>query len=339
MTDNYQDIKLNKYNILTDESNIKFSISEINYPEIHDMYKTQQSCYWKMEEIDFSKDYDDFINLNKDQQKIIKMVLAFFANLDGIVNLNISEKLLNKITIREAIMTYQWQQMMENIHNECYAEMINNIIKNNDERKYLFNSIETIPCIKKMADWGLKFINDEDATLEECLVAFACVEGIMFSGMFAVIFWIKNFLSNEKTCMPGLVSSNSLIARDEGQHTDFACLLYNISTVKLEKNRIKAIVNECVEITKEFTNNTIDNKLIGLNAELMNKYIEYVGDNLLVSLGNNKLYKSKNPFNWMDSIGITSKTNFHEVRPTEYQSAYSKDLKNTTINFYTDDDF
>lgn len=325
-------------NILTDEKNLKFSISEINYPLIYDMYKNQQSCYWKMEEIDFSKDYDDFIELTEDQQKIIKMVLAFFANLDGIVNLNISEKILNKITIREAIMTYQWQQMMENIHNECYTEMINNIIKDKKEREHLFNSIETIPCIKKMADWAFEFIND-DTSLEESIVAFACVEGIMFSGMFAIIFWIKNFLSNEKTCMSGLITSNSLISRDEGQHTDYACLLYNISNYKLNKNKVYEIVTKCVDITQEFTNDTINNKLIGLNADLMNKYIEYVSDTLLVKLGYEKYYKSSNPFNWMDSIGMVSKTNFHEVRPTEYQSAYNNKSKNISLNFDCNDDF
>ena len=326
-------------NILTDEKNINYSISKIQNYAIYEMYKKQQSCYWKMEEIDFSKDYDDFIQLNPDQQKIIKMVLAFFSNLDGIVNLNISDKILKHITLREAIMTYQWQQTMENIHNETYAEMINNIIKDVNEREYLFNSIKTIPSIKKIAEWGFRFINDEKVSFEESIVAFACIEGIMFSGMFAIIFWIKQFLSKSTICMPGLVSSNLLISRDEGLHTDYACLLYNTLTDKLNKNKIYEIVTESVNITKNFTNETIDNKLVGLNIELMNQYIEYVGDSLLIKLGYQKIFNSKNPFNWMDNIGITLKSNFHEVRPTEYQSAYNNNNKNKTIVFSENDDF
>ena len=324
--------------IITDPSKSRFCAFPIIYVKIWDLYKKQQSSFWRVEEIDLSQDYNHWIKLSDDEQYVIKMTLAFFANTDGIVNLNISSRLMNEITINEAQVAYTFQMMMENIHSEMYALLLDNIIKNHDEKKYLFDAIHTIPSIKKISDWALKWI-DSDTHLGNRIVAFACVEGIFFSGAFATIFWLKKYKSNGELFMPGLTKSNEFISRDEGMHTEFACELFNMLVNKPNINDIYNIVTDSVNIAQNFVNESIKCKLVGLNNELMNQYIEYVADGLLISLGYEKIYKSTNPFTFMNSIGMMQKTNFHESRPTEYQSAYTTSNDNKELEMLSLDDF
>lgn len=330
-------IKLNREEVLLDPKNNRFCLYPIKYNSLWSLYKKQQSSFWKAEEIDFSHDYDDWIKLSEDEQYVIKMILAFFANTDGIVNLNISSNLLNEITVNEAKVTYTYQMMIENIHNECYTLMLDNLIRDTIEKKHLFDAINTIPSIKKISDWALKWADNEcETNIGNRIVAFACIEGILFSGAFATIFWLKKYKGSGKLFMPGLTKSNEFIARDEGFHTEFACELFSLLINKPTKEEILSIIEESVEIAKNFSIESIKCNLIGLNSILMNQYIEYVADRLIVSLGYDKIYKVTNPFTFMDTIGMMQKTNFHENRPTEYQSAYN------TMNFtklITSEDF
>jgi len=313
----------NQMNIepITDKSNEKFSLYPIKYHGLWTQYKKQQSSFWKAEEIDFSQDYKDWEKLDEDKKHVIKMILAFFANTDGIVNLNIGSRLMNEITINEAKFTYQYQMAMENVHSETYSIMLDNLIKDPIEKNYLLNSITTIPSIKKISDWAIKWINS-DVSIGHRIIAFACVEAIFFSGAFATIFWLKKYEGGGKLFMPGLVKSNEFISRDEGLHSDFACELYKLVINKLSEKETHEIIKDSVEISKNFNNETIKCKLVGLNSNLMNQYMEYIADRLSVSLGYTKIYKTPNPFTFMDTIGMMQKTNFHEQRPTEYQSAH-----------------
>lgn len=276
-----------EYEPILDESNRRFTLFPIQYHSLWVQYKKQEKSFWTAEEIDFSQDYKDFETLNNDKKYVIKMILAFFASMDGIVNFNIDENLLKKITINEAITTYRFQAVMESIHNECYSLMIDNLIKDQKEKNYLFNSIKTIPSIKKIADWAIKWI-ESDVSLAHKIVAFACIEGILFSGAFAIIYWIKNYEGSGKNFMPGLIKSNELISRDEGLHCDFACELYKYINNKLSEKEIHQLIVESVEIAKDFNNESLKCKFIGLNSNLMNQYTEYIADRLVVSLGYSK---------------------------------------------------
>jgi ribonucleotide reductase beta subunit family protein with ferritin-like domain len=332
--DEYYEKEINKEPIL-DKENTRFCLEfPLKYNNLWNLYKKQQSAFWKAEEIDFSQDYKDWVNLNEDEQYVIKMILAFFANTDGIVNLNISSTFLNDITIIEAKMAYTYQMMMENIHSETYSLMLDNLIRDNKEKKYLFDAIHTIPSINIISDWALKWVENKQ-NIAYKIIAFACVEGIFFSGAFATIFWLKKYKGSGKMFMPGLIKSNEFIARDEGMHTDFACELYQLIINKPDKNEVYNIIKESVEIAKIFSTESIKCKLVGLNSELMNQYIEYVADRLSISLGYEKIYKVNNPFTFMDSIGMLQKTNFHEQRPSEYQSAHIGGDKSLEI----EDDF
>jgi ribonucleotide reductase beta subunit family protein with ferritin-like domain len=238
---------------------------------------------------------------------------------------------MNEITIPEAKIAYAYQMMMENVHSEAYALMLDNLIKDTSEKMFLFNAIHTIPSIKKISDWAIKWI-ETDTHIGNRLVAFACIEGIFFSGAFATIFWLKNYKNSSKLFMPGLIKSNEFISRDEGMHTDFACELFNLIINKPDKQVTIDIITDSVDIAQDFINESIKCKLIGLNADLMNQYIKYVADRLVVSLGYDKIYNCQNPFTFMNSIGMIQKTNFHESRPTEYQSAYTNnDNKDLTF--------
>lgn len=325
-----------EYEPILDETNRRFTLFPIKYPTLWAEYKKQEQSIWTAEEIDFSQDYKDFETLDSDTQYVIKMILAFFASMDGIVNLNLDSNLINKITIIEAITAYKFQSMMEGIHNECYSLMIDNLIKDSKEKTQLFDSIKTIPSIKKIADWAFKWI-DSDTSIAHKLVAFACVEGILFSGAFAIIYWLKKYAGSGKIFLQGLTKSNELISRDEKFHCDFACELYKLLNNKLGEKELRQIVSEAVEIAKNFNNESIKCKLIGLNSNLMNQYIEYVADRLVVSLGYNKIFKSSNPFSFMDTIGMVQKTNFHESRATEYKSAHLEYIKETTFAIAEDD--
>lgn len=314
---------MDKYELLTDLNKKKYSISKIEYPRLWNIYKTQQNSFWKMEELDFSKDLHYFNKLNNDEKYVIKMILGFFSNLDGIVNFNIGSILINKITILEAIITYNFQMMMENIHNETYAMMLNTIITYSDERDFLFNSIKTIPSIKRMAEWALKWI-DSDIDLGTNLIAYICVEGILFSSSFATIFWLKHYRSELFPASSGLFKSNEFISNDEKLHYEFGIELYSMVNNKLSIERVYEIIKEAVDISKDFSNNAIKCKLIGMNSTMMNNYIEYVADDIISKLGYKKIFNTQNPFVFMDMLGMNQRTNFHESRPTEYSSAYQK---------------
>lgn len=278
------------------------------------MYKKAEASFWTAEEIDLSKDLHDWDNkLNDNERHFISHVLAFFAASDGIVNENLVERFSGEVQAAEARCFYGFQIMMENIHSETYSLLIDTYIRDPDQREFLFDAIETIPVVKTKADWALKWISDKRATFAERLVAFAAVEGIFFSGSFASIFWLK-----KRGLMPGLTFSNELISRDEGLHTDFACLLFSHLRKRAHPDTVNKIITEAVAIEQSFLTDALPCNLIGMNAKLMCQYIEFCADRLLVALGNEKAYNASNPFDWMENISLTGKTNFFEKKVAEY---------------------
>ncbi|KAG8763038.1 Ribonucleotide-diphosphate reductase (RNR), small subunit [Ceratobasidium sp. 423] len=310
---------------LLKESRRRFVLFPIQYHEIWQMYKKAEASFWTAEEMDLSKDLHDWENkLNDNERHFISHVLAFFAASDGIVNENLIERFSNEVQAAEARCFYGFQIMMENIHSETYSLLIDTYIKEPAQREFLFDAIETIPCIKKKADWALKWISDRRSTFAERLVAFAAVEGIFFSGSFASIFWLK-----KRGLMPGLTFSNELISRDEGMHTDFACLLFSHLRKRPHPETVRRIIVEAVAIEQEFLTDALPVGLIGMNAKLMCQYIEFVADRLLVALGNPKEYHSTNPFDFMDMISLQGKTNFFEKRVSDYAKA---GVKTTTTD-------
>jgi len=318
---------------LLKENPNRFVLFPIEHNDIWSFYKKSEASFWTAEEIDLHQDISDWENrLNDDEKHFIKHVLAFFAASDGIVNENLAENMVNEVQYTEAKFFYGFQIMMENIHSETYSLLIDTYIKNNKEKDYLLNAIEHLDCVKKKAEWALEWI--DNATFAERLIAFAAVEGIFFSGSFCSIFWLK-----KRGLMPGLSFSNELISRDEGMHCDFACLLYNNHIQnKLPKETIQKIICDAVEIEKEFVSDAIPVRLIGMNADSMCQYIEFVADRLLVALGNEKVYKAENPFPWMDLISLQGKTNFFEKRVGDYQKAGVMAEKDKQI-FSLDEDF
>ena len=298
------------------ENKDRFVLFPIQHDDIWQFYKKAEASFWTAEEIDLAQDLVDWNEkLNDDERHFIKHVLAFFAASDGIVNENLAENFLSEVQYTEAKFFYGFQVAIENIHSETYSLLIDTYIKDSRDKDYLFNAVETIPCVKQKADWALRWI--ENGTFAERLIAFAAVEGIFFSGSFCSIFWLK-----KRGLMPGLSFSNELISRDEGLHCDFACLLYNNHVVnKLPKETVTKIITDAVEIEKEFVGEAIPVRLIGMNADLMKQYIEFVADRLLSELGCDKVYNSGNPFDFMDMISIQGKTNFFEKRVAEYQKA------------------
>ncbi|KAK9357053.1 ribonucleotide reductase [Lipomyces doorenjongii] len=299
------------------ENKNRFVLFPIKYHEIWQMYKKAEASFWTAEEIDLGKDLHDWENrLNDDERYFISHVLAFFAASDGIVNENLVERFSNEIQIPEARCFYGFQIMIENIHSETYSLLIDTYIKDTAERAYLFDAVETIPCIKKKADWALRWISDKESIFAERLIAFAAVEGIFFSGSFASIFWLK-----KRGLMPGLTFSNELISRDEGLHTDFACLLFSHLQHRPSKKTVERIIVEAVAIEQEFLTEALPVALLGMNSKLMKQYIEFVADRLLVALGNKKVYNATNPFDFMENISLAGKTNFFEKRVSDYQKA------------------
>jgi ribonucleoside-diphosphate reductase beta chain len=305
----------------------------IQHPDIWEMYKKQEASIWTAEELDLSPDLVDWESkLNDDERFFIKHVLAFFAASDGIVNENLAENFLSEVQYTEAKFFYGFQVMMENIHSETYSLLIDTYIKDTKEKNYLFNAIETFEPVKKKADWAMRWI--DNGSYAERLISFAAVEGIFFSGSFCSIFWLK-----KRGLMPGLTFSNELISRDEGLHCDFACMLYNNHLVnKLPKEEVQKIIADAVEIEKEFVTESLPVRLIGMNSDLMSQYIEFVADRLLTELGNDKIYNTSNPFDFMDMINLQGKTNFFEKRVGEYQKAGVLNNENNTT-FSLDSDF
>jgi ribonucleotide reductase beta subunit family protein with ferritin-like domain len=306
---------VNKDETILNAENNRLTIYPIQFESIWQSYKIQQAAFWTAEEIDFSKDYYDMIKLNDNEQFFIKMILAFFAASDTIVNINLSERFQKDVKIREAIVCYNYQMMMENIHNEVYSLMINNLIRDNEEKHKLLNAIQEFPCIEKKARWATNWI-ESDESFAKRLLAFAIVEGIFFSGSFCAIFRLK-----KRGVMPGLCNSNELIARDEGLHTKFAVLLYSMLNDKIPEDQVHSIFKEAVEIEREFICDSLPCALIGMNSDSMTQYIKFVADRLLLDLNYNKIWNVTNPFDFMESISVEGKTNFFEQRPTQYQNA------------------
>ena len=293
----------------------RFVLFPIQHNDIWAWYKKSEASFWTAEEIDLSQDVTDWPKLNDDEKHFVKHVLAFFAASDGIVNENLAENFVSEVQYTEAKFFYGFQIMMENIHSETYSLLIDTLIEDTQEKDYLFNAIENLDCVKKKADWAMRWI--ENGSFAERLIAFAAVEGIFFSGSFCSIFWLK-----KRGLMPGLSFSNELISRDEGMHCDFACMLYNDHIkYKLPKDTIRTVIQDAVDIEKEFVSDALPVKLIGMNEKLMCQYIEFVADRLLVSLGNEKIYNAENPFPWMDLISLQGKTNFFEKRVGDYQKS------------------
>ncbi|EGC33194.1 hypothetical protein DICPUDRAFT_56591 [Dictyostelium purpureum] len=295
------------------ENKDRFVLFPIKYPDIWSMYKQAEASFWTAEEIDLAPDLNDWSSkLNDNERHFISNVLAFFAASDGIVNENLATRFMSEVQIPEARCFYGFQIAIENIHSETYSLLIDTYIKDNEQKSKLFNAIDTIPCIKKKADWALKWINNSDSFAER-LVAFAAVEGIFFSGSFCSIFWLK-----KRGLMPGLTFSNELISRDEGLHCNFACLLYTKLINKLESKTLEAIIRDAVVCEKEFICDSLPVDLIGMNSRSMSQYIEFCADRLLVSLGYKKIYNASNPFDWMEMISLQRKTNFFEGKVAEY---------------------
>jgi ribonucleoside-diphosphate reductase beta chain len=311
----------------------RFVLFPIQHDDIWSFYKKAQASFWTAEEIDLQSDLSDWENkLNDNERHFVKHVLAFFAASDGIVNENLAENFLSEVQYTEAKFFYGFQVAIENIHSETYSLLIDTYIKNNEEKNFLFKAIDTLDCVKKKASWALNWI--DNGSFAERLVAFAAVEGIFFSGSFCSIFWLK-----KRGLMPGLSFSNELISRDEGLHCDFACLLYTKHLIqKLPKETVQKIITDAVEIEKEFVTDALPVDLIGMNAKLMQQYIEFVADRLLVELGNSKVYNATNPFDFMELISLQGKTNFFEKRVGEYQKAGVTAGKQDNV-FKIDEDF
>jgi len=292
----------------------RFVIFPIQYHDIFQMYKKAVASFWTVEEVDLSKDFADWEKLKTEEKHFISHVLAFFAASDGIVNENLVERFCQEVQVPEARCFYGFQIAMENIHSEMYSLLINTYIKDTTEQTRLFNAIETLPCVKKKADWALRWIAHETASYAERIIAFASVEGIFFSGSFAAIFWLK-----KRGLMPGLTFSNELISRDEGLHTDFACLMYRHLVNKPSHEHVQGIIADAVKIEQEFLTDALPVNLIGMNCQLMRQYIEFVADRLLLELQCPKIYNVENPFDFMENISLEGKTNFFEKRVGEYQ--------------------
>lgn len=315
---------------LLKENKNRFTLFPIQDNDIWTAYKLQQRAQWTAEEIDYSADLNDWDTLSSDEKYFIENILAFFAGSDGIVLENLVKNFCTEVQLPEAKCVYAFQAYIENVHSEVYSLLIDTYVKDKSRKEECFNAIEKIPCVKKKAEWALKWIDSKESFAQR-LVAFAIVEGIFFSGSFCAIFWLKSKGKMVKT----LGKSNELISRDEGMHTDFAILLYHKLDNRVDEKLICVMFREAVEIEKEFICDSLKCNLIGMNKELMSEYIEFVADRLLTQLGYDKLYNTKNPFEFMNQIGMDGKTNFFEQRVTEYQIGGD----DTTNTFVIDEDF
>ena len=301
----------------------RFVMFPIKHQDIWEMYQKQVDCFWRPEEIDLSKDLTHWEGLNKDEQTFISMILAFFAASDGIVLENLAQRFMSDVQVSEARAFYGFQIAMENIHSHTYSKLIETYIKDKDEKGKIVNAITNFPCIKKKSDWAQKWIHDNRSSFATRLVAFACVEGIFFSGAFCSIFWLM-----KRGLLPGLTFSNELISRDEALHCEFAILLYSKLIKKIDKARIHEIIKEAVEIEIEFICEALPCRLIGMNSESMTQYIQFVADRLAVQLGYKKIYNVLNSFPFMELISLESKTNMFEKKI----DAYALADKTKTIN-------
>lgn len=311
----------------------RFVIFPIAHEKVWDMYKKAEGSFWTAEELDLSKDRPHWEALNDNERHFIKHVLAFFAASDGIVNENLAVNFMKEVQWPEARCFYGFQIAMENIHSEVYSLLIDTYVKDVAEKDKLFNAIDTVPCVKKKADWAIHWMESEEADFASRLMAFACVEGIFFSGAFCAIFWLK-----ERGIMPGLTTSNEFISRDEGMHCEFACLLYSYLEHKLSKTKAHAMIREAVRAEKEFITDALPCSLIGMNAKMMKQYIEFVADRLCVQLGYPKIWEVANPFPFMERISLEGKDNFFEKRVSNYSKA-GVGRKAESMTFATDAEF
>lgn len=323
---------MSKVDIILEPNESRFVLFPIKYDTIWKMYKQAEASFWTTEEIDLSHDLQDWDKLTDNERHFISHVLAFFAASDGIVNENLVINFMKDVQIPEARCFYGFQIAIENIHAETYSLLIDTYIKNPTEKDKMFNALQTLPCVKKKADWAMKWI-EEAPSFAHRLVAFAAVEGIFFSGSFCSIFWLK-----KRGLMPGLCFSNELISRDEGLHCDFACLLFGMMQNRPDNAEVTSIITDAVMFEKEFVTDALPVSLIGMNAELMGQYIEFVADRLLQSLGCDKFYNATNPFPWMEMISLQGKTNFFEKRVGEYQKSGVMAEKDSQV-FSLDEDF
>ena len=319
---------------LLDETQNRYVIFPIQHDGFWEMYKKSEANFWTTEELDLSKDTNDWKTLNDNERYFIENILAFFAASDGIVNENLVERFCQEVKILEAKFFYGFQIAMENIHSETYSLLIDTYIKDPIKKTKLFNAIDTMPCVQKKAEWALKWINDKDSPFVNRVIGFAAVEGIFFSGSFCSIFWLK-----KRGLMPGLCHSNELISRDEGMHCEFAVLMYQNLKDKPEGSVVQQIIKEAVQIEKEFITEALSCELIGMNATLMSQYIEYVADRLLQMFGVGKVYNASNPFDWMEMISVQGKTNFFEKRVGEYSNKANPNAESATDEIAFDSEF
>lgn len=301
---------------LTQEDDSRFVLFPIRHNDIWKMYKLAMGSFWTAEEVDLSRDHKDWEALNADERHFVSWILGFFAGSDGIVVENLGARFMKDVQVPEARCFYGFQIAMENIHSEMYSLLIDTYIKDPCEKDKLFNAIQTIPCVARKAQWALKWVTDESASFALRLLAFAAVEGIFFSGSFCALFWLK-----KRGILPGLTFSNELISRDEGMHTDFACLMYSMVKDQLPESTVHEMYREAVAIEKEFILDALPCRLIGMNSDMMASYIEYVADRLLVQLGYSRIWGTANPFDFMEMCSMQAKTNFFEKRVSEYQKA------------------
>jgi len=306
-------LELEADELLLIEDTQRYVLFPIKYQPIFNIFKEAQSSYWTVEELHLAGDIDHWDKLSEDEQSYLKQILAFFAGVDSIVGEHINF-FYDTVQIPEVRLFYGFQLMIEGTHAESYARMIISLIKDTEERAFLFNAIENCPTIKKLSQWASKWIKNPNMSFAEKIISTACIEGIMFSGKFASIFWIK-----EKGLMPGLTQANQLIMRDENLHCEFACLLYNhYIKHKPSHERVLEIVTEAVDFEIEFIRESLPKKLVGMNAELMEQYIKFVADRLLQQLGYEPHYNTANPFRFLEKISLKTKTNFFEKISTDY---------------------
>jgi ribonucleotide reductase beta subunit family protein with ferritin-like domain len=331
MTSTHNTHELDKEEPLLIQDNFRYTTYPIEDGEIWQLYEIHKAGFWTAQEIKFENDANEFNDLTKDEQHFIKNILAFFASSDVIVNINLTSRFLNEVKSFEALVFYKFQAMMEDIHSETYSMLIDIFVKDPTEKNKLFNALDEMPCVQSKAAWAYKWI-DSDARFAQRLIAFAIVEGIFFSGSFCAIYWIK-----EKNILDGLTKSNEFIARDEGLHTDFACLMYSRIKNKLDNNIVLEMIKEAVDIESEFITDSIPCKLVGMNSELMIVYIKHVANRLYNKLGyvGSVWENVSNPFSFMEKISLEKKTNFFDKRPSTYQNAYVQN-KGTNLNIIED---
>jgi ribonucleotide reductase beta subunit family protein with ferritin-like domain len=322
----------NEEEILRENPN-RFTVFPVTYPEIWRHYKQAVSCFWTPEEVDFSKDREHWVKLSNDERYFIENVLAFFASSDGIVMENLAQRFMRDVQIPEARQFYSYQIFIEAVHSETYSLMIDTYVKDNVKKNKLLNAIQEIPCVKEKAKWAVRWIENKEEDFGTRLVAFAIIEGVFFSASFCSIYWLK-----ERGLMPGLTFSNELISRDEGQHTDFACLLHSMLKNKPSQEKVSDIMKSAVDIEQRFITDSIPCNLIGMNSKLMKEYIEFVADRLLTQLGYEPIWNSKNPFSFMELISLTGKANFFEVKASNYLKA-GIGKTNQENSVIIDDDF